>query len=121
MAVFKSWTIRRPEHIEGIRIGSKCYESVTEILNFDKLLKIRKLTDFQNTYIMVIIMNIKKIITRMVEFGLPISVIAKGVNKSHSTISKWLKNQTEISYRLEKELENFIEQKKQEWNNIFLL
>ena len=66
-------------------------------------------------------MEVKKIITRMIDFGIPISVVAKGVEKDHSTISKWLKGKTEISYRLEKELEDFIEQKKGEWNNIFLL
>lgn len=56
----------------------------------------------------------------MIEFGLPISVIAKGVSKDHSTISKWLKGKTDISFKLEKELEDFIDRKRQEWNNIFL-
>lgn len=64
-------------------------------------------------------MDVKEVIVRMVNFGLPISIIAKSVEKDHSTISKWLKGKTGISYRLEKELEIFIKQKRKEWDDIF--
>ena len=64
-------------------------------------------------------MDVKKVIAGMVAFGIPISVISKGVEKDHSTIGKWLKGTTGISQKLEKQLEVFIEQKRQEWENIF--
>lgn len=65
-------------------------------------------------------MNIKEIIQKIVNFGIPISIIAKRVHKDNSTISKWLKGHSNISNELATQLENLVKQMNNEWQNIFI-
>ena len=61
----------------------------------------------------------KTIIQRIVDFGIPINLVARRVNKNRSTISKWLRGQTNISKELEKQLEELTIQMNKEWQEIF--
>lgn len=64
-------------------------------------------------------MNTKKVIQQIVDIGIPINVIARKVNKDGSTISKWLKGQTNISSTLEINLQHVAIQLNNEWQHIF--
>jgi len=74
---------------------------------------------FLITDYMEVIMELKEKINKIIAFGIPISVIAKKVNKDHSTIGKWLRGQSQISNKLEQELNMILEDMNKEWQSFF--
>lgn len=64
-------------------------------------------------------MELKEKIQKIISFGIPISVLAKKVGKDHSTISKWLHGQSQISIKLEQKLNTILEDMNREWQSFF--
>ena len=62
--------------------------------------------------------DIKKKIQAIVNFGIPIAVIARRVDKNTTTLGKWLRGESNISTKLEKQLIELIYQLNMEWENI---
>lgn len=63
--------------------------------------------------------DIKNIIQQIINFGLPISLIARKVGKNETTIRKWLKNETNISSTLQNDLRKIANELNNEWKAIF--
>lgn len=62
--------------------------------------------------------DIKKKIQAIVNFGIPIAVIARRIDKNTTTLGKWLRGESNISTKLEKQLIELIYQLNMEWENI---
>ena len=65
-------------------------------------------------------MNIKEEFQKAINTGLPISVIAKKINKDPSTLNKWLHGKRNISLEIENAIYNALLEIKEQWKNILL-
>lgn len=63
-------------------------------------------------------MNIKEEFQKAINTGLPISVVAKKINKDPSTLNKWLHGKRNISSEIELEIYNTLLEIKEQWKNI---
>ena len=79
----------------------------------------RKILNFKEGNNTNKVKKMKIIIQKIVDFGIPINLIARKVNKDGSTIGKWLRGQTNISKELEEQLEKLVIQMNKEWQEIF--
>lgn len=62
--------------------------------------------------------NIKQTIQQIVNFGVPIAVLARRIDKDTTTLGKWLRGESNISSKLEKQLSNLVNEMNAEWQNI---
>lgn len=65
-------------------------------------------------------MNIKDELQKAINTGLPISVVAKKINKDPSTLNKWLHGTRNVSNEIELAVYDILLKMKQEWENILL-
>lgn len=60
----------------------------------------------------------KVLIKKIISFGVPIAALARRVDKDTSTLSKWIRGESKISPKLEKQLLFMIEEMNKEWQDI---
>lgn len=65
-------------------------------------------------------MNIKDTIQNLINFDIPLSKIAKSVNKDAGFLKHWLNGEVNISADTSDALQRYIEEKRAEWEKIFV-
>ena len=63
-------------------------------------------------------MNIKNELQKAINTGLPISVVAKRINKDPSTLNKWLHGTRNVSSEIENAVYEILLDLKEQWENI---
>lgn len=63
-------------------------------------------------------MNIKNELQKAINTGLPISVVAKKINKDPSTLNKWLHGTRNVSSEIENAVYEILLDLKKQWENI---
>lgn len=63
-------------------------------------------------------MNIKNELQKAINTGLPISVVAKKINKDPSTLNKWLHGTRNVSSEIENAVYEILLDLKEQWENI---
>lgn len=63
-------------------------------------------------------MNIKNELQKAINTGLPISVVAKKINKDPSTLNKWLHGTRNVSSEIENAVYEILLDLKEQWEDI---
>lgn len=64
--------------------------------------------------------NLREEFQKAINTGIPISVIAKKINKDPSTLNKWLHGTRNISKEIEQNIYSVLIDIKEQWKNILL-
>lgn len=63
-------------------------------------------------------MDIKNICQEALKLGISIRFLAKRINRDHTTLSKWLRGERELSEEIQHELINTLRELRDSWDNI---
>ena len=63
-------------------------------------------------------MDIKQEFIKAINTGLPISYVARKINKDPSTLNKWLHGTRKVSKEIEDAVEQVLLEIKEQWRNI---
>lgn len=63
-------------------------------------------------------MNLRQEVQKALDLGISIRFLANRMNRDHTTLSKWLRGEREISDEVKYDIIRALQVLKEEWNNI---